>query len=561
LELCSDPRVRNDPAWTFPVQDVVVGTVHALVSAGHTSRALQLVRSYLDDPPVPLDDTARADLLGAYAGTILVSDPGQDPLAPVEEALALAPADERRLRARLLGQHAKALAWHGRRDEATTVAAEALAEAEALEMRRLAADVMTTLARLDTMKQRPDVAQQTLERAVQHAQDAGVLGPELRARYLLGLVHWSGADFASARTAWRATVQRARESGHPWSPYAFDARFMDALAAYTEGAWDDAEAISDVTGEAPPRLIETLLRANALAVAAGRGHDRARAALAELEQSWHLDGLVPIAVASAGIDLHGDAGDLEEAAALHDRAVAAVQRAWHPRFQAQVRLGALLLGQVAAALGRTGGVTADRERWVERAAALEQVAADVVDHVTGAGESFGPEGRAWLSRLAAEAARVRWLAGIDAPTEEELVAGWRTALADVTAYGHVFEVARTQARMAEVLRATGETAEARTLVDQARETATALGAAPLLTSLRASGARTVRAREAAPTALTPRERESLGLVALGRSTGEIGKRLFISTKTVSVHVSNVLAKLGAAGRTEAAAIARERGLL
>ena len=53
----------------------------------------------------------------------------------------------------------------------------------------------------------------------------------------------------------------------------------------------------------------------------------------------------------------------------------------------------------------------------------------------------------------------------------------------------------------------------------------------------------------------------LGLVAQGRSNGEIGKQLFIATKTVSVHVSNILAKLGASGRTEAAAIARRDGLL
>ena len=47
----------------------------------------------------------------------------------------------------------------------------------------------------------------------------------------------------------------------------------------------------------------------------------------------------------------------------------------------------------------------------------------------------------------------------------------------------------------------------------------------------------------------------------GRTNGEIGKELFIPTKTASVHVSNVLAKLGAATRGEAAAIARRDALL
>ena len=62
-------------------------------------------------------------------------------------------------------------------------------------------------------------------------------------------------------------------------------------------------------------------------------------------------------------------------------------------------------------------------------------------------------------------------------------------------------------------------------------------------------------------ALTAREAEILALVAEGRSNGEIGKQLFISAKTVSVHVSNILGKLDASGRTEAAAIARRRGLI
>jgi DNA-binding NarL/FixJ family response regulator len=56
-------------------------------------------------------------------------------------------------------------------------------------------------------------------------------------------------------------------------------------------------------------------------------------------------------------------------------------------------------------------------------------------------------------------------------------------------------------------------------------------------------------------ALTPREREILALLADGRSNREIGRMLRISEKTVKSHVSAVLAKLGAADRTQAAVIA------
>lgn len=67
----------------------------------------------------------------------------------------------------------------------------------------------------------------------------------------------------------------------------------------------------------------------------------------------------------------------------------------------------------------------------------------------------------------------------------------------------------------------------------------------------------------APTGLglTPREREVLALVAAGRSNRQIAAELFISVKTASVHVSNILGKLGAASRGEAAAAAHRLHLL
>jgi DNA-binding NarL/FixJ family response regulator len=67
--------------------------------------------------------------------------------------------------------------------------------------------------------------------------------------------------------------------------------------------------------------------------------------------------------------------------------------------------------------------------------------------------------------------------------------------------------------------------------------------------------------DSAGPALTPRETEVLALVAEGLTNRQIGERLFISEKTASVHVSRLLAKLGAGTRGEAAAVARRRGLL
>jgi DNA-binding CsgD family transcriptional regulator/tetratricopeptide (TPR) repeat protein len=55
--------------------------------------------------------------------------------------------------------------------------------------------------------------------------------------------------------------------------------------------------------------------------------------------------------------------------------------------------------------------------------------------------------------------------------------------------------------------------------------------------------------------LTARELEVLALVAEGRSNRQVADALFISVKTASVHVSNILAKLGVANRGEAAAVA------
>jgi DNA-binding CsgD family transcriptional regulator len=274
---------------------------------------------------------------------------------------------------------------------------------------------------------------------------------------------------------------------------------------------------------------------------------------------WRLDGALAVHAAAQEIHLAIRAGDAAAALASYEHVVDVIGDLWHPWFDGRVRMAALTLEAIAAAIPQTA--SGDRAALLETAERLHDDGHTVLERYADPAKSWGPEGRAWLARLDAELLRVRWLAGTDdAPAVEALVSGWREVVALFEAFGDAYELARAQVVLGSVLRAAGDLAAAREIGDAAREGARRLGATPLLDQLRSIGSAPSR-HEAGSDVLTPRETEILELVAAGRTNGEIGKQLFISTKTVSVHVSNILGKLGASGRTEAAAIGRRRGLV
>ena len=198
---------------------------------------------------------------------------------------------------------------------------------------------------------------------------------------------------------------------------------------------------------------------------------------------------------------------------------------------------------------------------------------------------------AYRELIAAERSRA---AGEDTPaTWQAVVSAWEGAedafplaycqlrLAEaLTAGGGLDEAARAVGQcytLARRLRAEPVAAEARALARRARlplpddaelASATRDAPGPAMARVPVTGAPSARSATVAPRppdelarfGLTDREREVLKLVAAGRSNPEIAKALFISAKTASVHVSNILAKLGVSGRVEAAAVAHRLGI-
>ncbi|MEV0233016.1 AAA family ATPase [Nonomuraea sp. NPDC050786] len=137
---------------------------------------------------------------------------------------------------------------------------------------------------------------------------------------------------------------------------------------------------------------------------------------------------------------------------------------------------------------------------------------------------------------------------------------WDLAVGAWAALRQPYTEAQSLVGAASAALASGDRQEAAARLGRARELAGRLGAAPLLEQLDvfARRARIGGSEEAAdghPLGLTARELEVLREVTNGRSNREIAEALFISVKTVSVHVSNILAKLGVATRGEAAATA------
>ena len=179
----------------------------------------------------------------------------------------------------------------------------------------------------------------------------------------------------------------------------------------------------------------------------------------------------------------------------------------------------------------------------------------------GPSERSGPA-TAKVALIEAEASRM---------TGRGSAAAWRRLVQAAEAEDRLPLVAYGRYRLGAVLLAgQADREQAMSRIRDAHSMAVGLGARPLASMIEALARRArislvahgVAAEVAGlPYGLTERELEVLELVVAGDSNREIGAALFISPKTASVHVSNILAKLGVDGRVEAATMALRMGIV
>jgi len=342
-----------------------------------------------------------------------------------------------------------------------------------------------------------------------------------------------------------------------------------ARALYGLGRWDEADRTSADAlraGAVGSGRISLLAVRALLAVA--RGHlpeaeatiDEADALVTETTppevQRW-----LTVAAAELAVWRREPAVALTRLAFLTDEPAVSVPGAQPALLDASVpwllALGARAYADVAI-----------EERSTGEAPGLSTVARSRLDATLSRARRRKALADVWAGALAVARAE---LERADTPEAKRRARRWRTAAELVSDRPYIAAYARW--RLAETLLASrdGREAAAREL-DSALATARTLGATMLNgaiedlarrarleapgTTAEANG----RERPVRPYGLTAREAEVLALLANGLSNGEIAERLFISPKTVSVHVSNVYGKLGVDSRVAAATAAHSLAL-
>lgn len=285
------------------------------------------------------------------------------------------------------------------------------------------------------------------------------------------------------------------------------------------GRLREAEELGGLLPLVEPGLYSAFLRERLVCLAIWRGRiDGAEAALEAARLELDRFGAYEY---QTRYGMAYDLGELALARGDAHGALAHARLAWESTAGGVLALPLTAVAARAAAMLRENGEETDTAPYRRVLAAFED----------------WPVTPLWAAVFAAELGEGSWADALDADGP-----------AYIRAYARV--------RHGEALLADGDRAEAREALASAAAYAEELGADGVAARAHEVLTDAGLAGDAPHSVLTAREEQVLALVAEGLSNGQIAERLYISVKTVSVHVSAILRKLEAPSRTAAAAIYR-----
>jgi DNA-binding CsgD family transcriptional regulator/tetratricopeptide (TPR) repeat protein len=544
----------------------------AAANAGAADRAVALVRGALAEVDPGRDPLLAGQLTERLGFHLRVAGrPGA--MEAYQEAIGLVPPGPTVERARVLAGLGQALMLRARFAEAITTCQEAIRVARAAGSPAVETHALCTLGTAMARIEDPDDGLAALGEARRLAAELGLAKDEARACVNLSDLLNDLGRLEEAVAVAMEGIEVARAAGLRRTFGVFLAGNA-AAALYNRGRWDETAELTAAYLELgdDEDLNTVTLRQSMAALDAGRG--AFESALGHVRAARRLAGDEFIAVqyppnlAAAEAEVAAWRGRLEEAAAAVAGGLAALRG---PLVDLRACMLLAIGLRVEGERARLATARHDHETLADARLVADELVQWARDTFAGSRVAWR---RAVLATCEAEWARVqgepdpeRWLAA---------VAAWEKS-------GHPYPLAVARWRAAEVLLARrGDRTLAAELLRRSHATASGLGAEPLrgeLERLARLGRVDLRPQDPAgapagpppePTdaaaagaalGLTARELEVLTLVAEGRSNRQVAEALFISAKTASVHVSNILAKLGVASRVEAAAVAHRHGLL
>ena len=542
---------------------VLEEAVEAAFDAGDAARGLSFVNAALKELDPATEPVRVALLLNRRAS--FSHQLGHDMAADLDRALELVPAElDAPARVQILVACGKHGGRHSTRDRESSE--QALALARKIGDQANEASALQSLGIISTGNSgMAEIGSEPLEMMIE-ARSLATAANSFRTLLAIAtneshLLEGAGEHEAAAQVA-RQGVASAEEYGLARTTGTFLAINL-AEPLISLGRWDEAlEAIERARELAPPPMHAATLSVLAGLVAAARGDteaadrwaDAARATFssARFKDQHHLP-LDQLEIESriAADDPAGAVAAAGEALDRHDLPGSVTRYGW------EVLTSAARASAAGLASGRQP-VRAD--------------AADLLDRVRGIAAELAVYGRV-------QEAHRRTVAALDQPSGSGLdpAAGrdtWDEAATAWEAVREPYPQAQALLGAATAALTAGDREGAALRLRRAATLADAVGATPLTSQIAelsrrarpgdsgASGgtAGGAGAEPGTPFGLTSRELEVLRLVAAGRSNREIAAELFISAKTASVHVSNILAKLSVGSRGEAAATAYRHGL-